>query len=94
MRETDKAKAINDQRKSPTDPEECKIRALARELSPLAGDLRGSVLHCCARLSRACNGRLANLLKLQGFLFGLRTLTPLVKVRILVPQPTRMPRRI
>ena len=41
-----------------------------------AGDLRGSVLLGCARYSRACNGRPANLLKVQGFSSAFRLLIP------------------
>ena len=36
MRDTDKARAANEQRKSPTDPEERKIRALEQIASTLA----------------------------------------------------------
>ena len=35
-----------------------------------AGDLRGLVMHCPARLSGSCNGRPANLLKLQSFTYA------------------------
>jgi hypothetical protein len=43
------------------------------EPTRLAGDLRGWVLHCPARSSRACNGRPANLLTLQGFIHAFLT---------------------
>jgi hypothetical protein len=51
------------------------------------GDLWASVLHCYAWLSKTCNGRPANLLKIHTIISLLRPLTPLVEVRILVPQP-------
>ena len=44
------------------------LRAPDLSLPQLAGDLRGSVLRCPARFSSACNGRPANLLKLQRFI--------------------------
>jgi hypothetical protein len=56
-------------------PRRCPSRGLVRSR---AGDLRGSVLHCTARLSRACNGRPANVLKLQGFIHEVRYHNPKV----------------
>ncbi len=44
----------------------------------VAGDLRELVQTCCVRLSRDCNGRSANLLRFHIFIYGLRSLTPLV----------------
>ena len=58
-----------------------------RSSSRRAGELRDSVQRGCARLGRSCNGRPANLLNFHTVISLFRTLTPLVEVRILVPQP-------